>query len=394
MSNYQYHRILPANARATYEEFNVVDYELTFPNRALILGSVRLEGEVEVLVDGSKYLNDPRPSTITDAAAAAINCDDLRVQMDGDCGAHAFVEVAQTQISGAVAESLGDYSRWVKMSACAMTAANDNNNSSNVCELKAPRDEITNNILKGEVVATDPDLSTAPTANGGLRQNPDFSIKPRICLNGGQGAVPFSRVGDVRVSFTLARNNSALYGLNMGNKVEYKLRNLRLVYATVPDDGSHSEKAVVMRKLNVKQSINSALANVNVRVPAVCSAVSCSFNVQAQENTPKYNNQVLHPVPNLSSTQFLFNSSTNAMVTYRIRSNAELIDRAIDSFVDADKNNLSTAKLANGNGMMIGLNFDDLVDLSRNAFSLELDSSVSNLVPLVIYMYFHSQLEL
>ena len=66
----------------------------------------------------------------------------------------------------------------------------------------------------------------------------------------------------------------------------------------------------------------------------------------------------------------------------------------IDSFVDADANSLSTSRLANGDGMMIGLNFDDLVDLSRNAFSLELESSVSNLVPLVIYMYFHSQLEL
>jgi len=389
MSNYQYHRILPANAKNSYQEFDVIDFDLSFPNRAMVLGSVRLEGEVEVVADNTITLNATTATTIQDAAGAAIAANALKVKLDGEVGAHAFIEVASTRVSGAVAESLGDYGRYVKMSAAAMTTVHDNNNSSNVCELKAPRSEITNNILKGELVATDPALTT-----GILRNNPDFSIKPRICLNGGSGAVPHARVGDVRVSFNLARNNSALYGLNMGNAVTYNLKDLRLVYASVPDDGSHNEKSVIMRKLNVKQSINSSLSNINVRVPAVCSAVSCSFNVQSQENTPKYNNQTLHPVPNLTSTQFLFNNSSNSLVSYRIRSNAELIDRAIGSFVDADANSLSTARLANGDGMIIGLNFDDLVDLSRNAFSLELESSVSNLVPLVIYMYFHSQLEL
>ena len=389
MSNYQYHRILPANAKNSYEEFDVVDFDLSFPNRAMVLGSVRLEGEVEVVADNNITLNSTSATSILDAAGAAINANNLKVKLDGEVGAHSFIEVASTKVGGAVAESLGDYARYVKMSAAAMTTVHDMNNSSNVCELKAPRSQITTNILKGELVATDPTLTS-----GVLRNNPDFSIKPRICLNGGAGAVPHARVGDVRVSFNLARNNSALYGLNMGNAVIYRLKDLRLVYASVPDDGSHSEPKTVMRKLNVKQSINSSLSNINVRVPAVCSAVSCSFNVQSQENTPKYNNQTLHPVPNLTSTQFLFNNSSNSLVSYRIRSNAELIDRAIDSFVDADANSLSTARLANGDGMLIGLSFDDLVDLSRNAFSLELESSVSNLVPLVIYMYFHSQLEL
>ena len=110
----------------------------------------------------------------------------------------------------------------------------------------------------------------------------------------------------------------------MGNAVTYKLKDLRLVYASVPDDGSHNQKKVVMRKLNVKQSINSSLANINVRVPAVCSLFHVLLTL-GLKNTPKYNNQTLHAVPNLTSTQFLFNNSSNSLVTYRIRSNVELI---------------------------------------------------------------------
>ena len=82
------------------------------------------------------------------------------------------------------------------------------------------------------------------------------------------------------------------------------------------------------------------------------------------------------------------------LVSYQIRNNAEIIDRYIDSFVDAEKNNMSPVKVANNNGFGLGLNFDEPIDLSNQKFSVELQSSVDNFFPLVMYMYFHSVLEL
>ena len=38
-NNYSYHRILPQNAKDFYQEFDVVDFELDFPERALLLGT-------------------------------------------------------------------------------------------------------------------------------------------------------------------------------------------------------------------------------------------------------------------------------------------------------------------------------------------------------------------
>ena len=90
----------------------------------------------------------------------------------------------------------------------------------------------------------------------------------------------------------------------------------------------------------------------------------------------------------------MFNDTSNALITYQIRNNAEVIDRAIDSFVDAEKNSLSPVRLANGNGMLLGLNFDEMINLANQKFSVELESSITNLVPLVMYFYFHSSIEL
>tara|TARA_Y100000361_G_scaffold136395_1_gene137016 strand:- start:502 stop:1662 length:1161 start_codon:yes stop_codon:yes gene_type:complete len=384
-NNYSYHRILPQNAKDFYQEFDVVDFELDFPERALLLGTVRLEGEVEVLVNDATTLN----LTTQIPALGNKEANKLDIRLDGRAGAHSFIENITTTVNGQVVESLGDYARYVKMSSVAMTSPDDITcNSSNVCEMKAGKDTITNNILKGELVANDPTLST-----GIVRNNPDFSIKPRICLNGGEGSLPSRRANVVQVSFNLARNYGALYGMDMASIVAYKLKDLRLVYVSVPDDGSNNP-IPCRTKINVKQSIASSKANVNVRVANSCDAVSCSFQVQSQENSSKYNNLVCHPVPNLTSTQFLFNDQTNSLISYQIRNNAEILDRAIDSFVDAQKNGCSPPKIANGENFLLGLNFDEMIPLGNQKFSVEIDSSITNLVPLVMYMYFHSMVEL
>ena len=62
--------------------------------------------------------------------------------------------------------------------------------------------------------------------------------------------------------------------------------------------------------------------------------------------------------------------------------------------MDADKNQLSTARIANGDGYLLGLNFDEVIDLSKQKFSVELESAVSNVVPLIFYMYFHTMVML
>ena len=123
-------------------------------------------------------------------------------------------------------------------------------------------------------------------------------------------------------------------------------------------------------------------------------AVSCSFQPQEEENTFKNNNLQLSKVPNLQQTQFLFNDSTNTLISYLIKTNQEVTQRFIDSFMDTGRNSLSTQKLANNNGFGLGLDLGQIVDLSNQKFSIQLTSGIESSVPFIIYMYFHSFVEL
>jgi hypothetical protein len=147
-------------------------------------------------------------------------------------------------------------------------------------------------------------------------------------------------------------------------------------------------------KLNIKASVQSSFANIQTQVPAICTAMTASFQIQTNENTGRYDNLALNAVPNLAQTQFLFNDSSNTLISYIIKENSELQDRAIDSMMDTGKNSLSTQKLANNEGFLVGLDFDAAIDLSQQKFSLQLTSSITSNLAMIVYMYFHSQISL
>ena len=52
-----YHRVIPENLKDSYVEFDQVDFNLSFEGRKMVVGSLRIEGELEVKYD-SRFLND------------------------------------------------------------------------------------------------------------------------------------------------------------------------------------------------------------------------------------------------------------------------------------------------------------------------------------------------
>ena len=376
-----YHEVLPENLKNEgYSEFDQLDFLATFQDRAIELGSIRLEGELEVQYNG-QFLN-----SITDnGSGTPIN--ELDIKLDPLVGAHAFCESWTTAVGAGqqIAENLTEYPRYVKMASAATSGIDDMNNASHVCELKAPLAAMTNGVLQGVVPETQP---TAP-----IRLNPDFSIRPMFAMNSGRGAIPYGRTGDVRFTLTCARVAAALYGTGVDANVTYKLKDLRITFRSVPEAMGESSPVTMKTKLNIKQSIQSSFANVQSKIPAQVMAVSCSFQNQQEENTYKNNNLQLSKVPNLQQTQFLFNDSTNTLVSYLIKTNQEVIQRYIDSFMDTGRNTLSTQKLVNNDGFGLGLDMGQILDLSNQKFSIQLTSGIESSTPMVIYMYFHSFVE-
>jgi len=370
-----YASVIPENYKDDgYGEYDNVDFVLSFQNKSIQLGSIRLEGDLNIQQGGLGLY------------APANKSKDIK--FDNFVGAHTFIESIQTSmgqpVGGEVIENLTEYPRYVKMKTTASTSQTDNFNSSNVCELKAPNDSHLKAILKGGAVETQPAVEQ--------RTLPDFSIKPHICLNSVDARLPYRRSGDIRVSLNLNRLAGALYGLDVNNQTSYKITNLQLTYNCYEDDGDN--EAVVLRTvMNIKQSVLSAFSNTASKVPAVVNSVSCSFNRQDRENAYTWNNTALFKVPNVSELQFLFNDSLNKGIAFVLRDNEEVVNRYIESFMDTGKNEMSPQRIAANEGYGVGLRFDDYIDLRNQKFNTQLTSELSSNTPLIMYMYFHSILK-
>ena len=372
--SYNYRSVIPENVKDTYEQYDQVDFVCTFNEQAMNLNSVRLEGRVSVTQNGAP-LN-----------TAANYFKDIK--LDRFVGAHSFVESVQTQFEGNMIENVTNYGRYVSMVTKGTHGQGDMCNASAVCELKGPTDRVTNMVLKGVVPETPP----PSLGENALRQSPDFSFKPLICLNSGEGsALPYSKSGPIRLSFNLARVGAALFGVDVDGQTAYTLSDLRISYSTVPESPEMREQKIVMNtKLSVSQSIQTSLANIAVKVPAVVNAVSCSFLAQGSENSLRDNTLGLEKLPNVNQVQFMFNDSTSSYISFLLRDNVEIIGRYLDSFYESPRNAMTVNNQMANDGYGIGLDFDDYVDLRNQKFTLQVDSAVSNLNPFIVYMYFHS----
>lgn len=379
MNSWQYHSLIPENNKSSFTEFDNIDFLATFEGRSMNLNSVRITGEVAV-----RHGNPSLP--LSDASNHKKD-----IKLDRLVGAHAFIESIQTSFFNGtnLVENLNEYPRYVKMKNAGRKGVNEMNNGSNVCELLAPLDDMTTLILKG----TTPPSQTTPAQDP---LDPDFSIKPEFCLNNATGSphLPYSKSGAVRITINLARTFACLYGLDVDSTTSYTISNLKLSFSSVPEDPSHMEEKSVMRTIiQLKQSIESSFANIGVKVPEICDRVSCSFQLQNQENTAKNNNTELQKVKGLTEVQFLMNDSTNSIISFLLRDYEEVISRYIGSFYDTGKNALSVNQLNNNDGFGVGIDLDNFYDFRNNRFSLQLSSAVNSSADnLLIYMYFHSVL--
>ena len=366
----RYHSVLPENTKDSYGEYDTVDFQLTFENRQLVSNSIRIEADLDVYSAGTTKLT-------------AAN----RIYIDNQIGGHTFFSHITTELqSKGVVENLQEYPRYVRMLAEGSMSPDDVFNSENVCELRTPGKKVTNALLMG--IVDDNDKITA----GDSRSN-DFAIKPIFALNQMSGDLSYNKSGAVRVSVKLARNFSALYGPDMAAGSNYVIKNLRLSFMSTPDSGSKSP--IQMRtKLNIKQSVNSAVANISTKVPAVCNSVSCSFQRQSRENTMNFNNVETEVLPNVKELQFLFNDSQSQYITFQIKDQQELLKRYLQSLSDGKSNRLSLLNLRANKGYGIGLDFRDFIDLSNQKFNVQLVSDVQSTDKYIMYMYFHSLLSI
>lgn len=365
--------VIPQNFRAEgYGEFTNVDYVLTHPGESLVLGSVRIVGDLEI--------------TNNDIALFETANVNLDINIDNLCGAHALFNSIQTSTNMGVLENCQSLPRYNKMKTACEKSADDLNNGSQLCELKTAHPNFSQTLIRGEIPRTQ---QTTP-----IHTPPDFSIKPTICLNSRDGRLPYVKTGDIRITLNMAQINQVLYGLEMNTSTKYVVKNMNILYSTYPtqpEDMGPQQLSVIS---SVQTSIASSQANVYSQVSAIANSVSCSFIPNDEDNVLVANSLALHKIPNLEELQFSFNDSTNKGISFIIRDDEESISRFLDSFGDTGKNQLSRNNMNNNNGYGVGLRFGDTaVDLRNQKFNIQLNSNVTNTNPLTMYLYFHGIIE-
>ncbi len=361
-----YHQVEPQATQTTYKSFDNVDFVINAgEGRALLKNSVRILGDLKV------------NSTGATRSTGGIG-------WDRNAGAHCFIDSIQVSMDNAgLVENIQHYPRYVAMVGHATDDRLDTLNSDRQCELKAATQAANEALGKG--------IGTYVEAGGTVTapEDVDFSIKPVCGLNrmsGGDLAESVS--GSVTLTCNLARDVVALRGRSQAAASNYELSNLRVTFRTVAAP-ARPEK-VLMRTIHaVKSNLLSGTGTISVNVPAVCSGVSMSFIDTAREGAINHNSYALEIPQGLTEAQYMFNDATNSLVTYVLQDRTEMLERFISSLEETGHNQVAKDVFRANQGFGLGLPFDGLVDLSKNRFTVQIQSGANNR-PSSAFLYFHS----
>lgn len=377
----RYRSIFPLSQRATYEADSNIDFVLSLDNEKLLPGSVCLEGEVAVysnLANGTAYAGED-------------------IRYDPRAGFHALCRDWTTEFQQVgVIESFQNYPRWVKMN-CVATQFDDSLATESVLavEGRAPTEGIARGHLWGRSLS-----------DGFL----PFSIVPQICVNKASGALSSAATGQIRLRLRLAPNGEALYGEDMTTDVGYSIKNLKLRFQTIPDDGKLNAVQIEIHTV-YRSNVDSNNQNISTFVPTLCSAVQMSFINQSSEGQLKKNYLQLAPLPGIppyvtAGTAVASNSYGVERLYYSINDtdSGALVDFTLESREEIIRNGLRAfdGKMSKYNALIrhfntpgaqdcyiAGMPFGSLINFQTNKFAVELQSQCSSSTAGAFVGYFY-----
>jgi len=368
----KYHSTQPENFKAFYEEQEIIDFVLSFPGDKIESGSIRVNADIELVDDAG----NPITGILT-----------KKIFMNGLCGSHVlFDNVNCSTDNMGNLENLSYYNRLQSTKAIASLTEQTIFNSEYICELRAPDELVCGNLLKGVnqyARAIDPDTTGTIPA--------DFSMKLDCCFNNfvGDVFVPYVKTGDLHISLRVAPETTALWGeTTIGTTIKYRLSNVNCTFRSIPDDGVYSKQYSYTIKGDLKQSIQSNFTNITTKFPLQnCTSMFASFVPQAYDNTNEHDSLACHQLPNVSELQFLFNDSSNQLITYQLDNQQEILDNFVQS-VGSTVNACSLSNVYANKSWGIGLPFNAPMNLANQKLSLNLKSDVNSTAPYVAYFFF------
>jgi hypothetical protein len=371
----KYHSTQPQNFKSEYVEQEIIDFVLSFPNDKIESGSIRINADIEIVDDNNEPIND----IIT-----------KKIFMNGFVGSHSLFDNVNcsTDLLGNL-ETLSYYNRLQSTKAIASLTEQTIFNSEYICELRCPDELVCGNMLKGVNEYARAVAGTTALQVGTIPA--DFSMKLDCAFNSfvGDVFVPYVKTGDMKISLRIAQETTALWGdATIGTSIKYRLSNLNCTFRSIPDDGVYSKQYVYVIKGDLKQSIQSNFNNITTKFPLqTCTSMYASFIPQSYDNTNEHDSLACHQLPNVSELQFLFNDSSNQLITYQLDNQQEILDNFVQA-VGSTTNACSLSNVYANKAWGVGLPFSAPMNLAGQKLSLNLKSDVNSTAPYVMYAFF------
>lgn len=378
----RYRTIYPLSQREGYASNMPVDFVMNLDKEKLVPGTVCLEGEWIGYSDSTTDPNNP------------VRLDGENIYYDPLCGFHGVLRDITTIFrNSGEEESIQNYPRLVKMAALALISEESLGTETDNCiEGRAPTRQIVRGYLKGQ------------TATNGYIP---FSLKLQTTVNKASAPLASEATGEIAIRIRLAPNSEFLFGDEVTSAASYSIKNLKLSFQTIPDDGKR-----VPVTLNYYSSYRAILdtrnQNISSFVPGPCDSVHISFIKQTLETNSAYNYLMCSPPPGipplgysgtlglnqygLERVYYAVNDTDTALAGYTLESREEIVVNGLRSFDPSLKNYSTLIRRMRDpvypDGYLAGFNFGTTIDFSKQKFAAEMHTQCDNTDVYAAYFFF------
>jgi len=362
----KYNVVKPTIQKSVYNPTDEIELLLSFPGEEYVAGSWAVSMDVN--------LQETNGTPIADATELYI---------DSAAGAHGFLglERISFQTSGDVYTSKF-YARVYKMHSVCNTTRNEQvSKSTELCQLKASDDSLTNKMLNALQ-----SVYLKPSASG---------------MNSVSGNIRSDKTGTVKIAYKIEDLVKAVFGPGATAANSLQISNVEGHYNSIPltqlNPKAPPTFMKVMQVVDQKVNTGNAVFNTNISSGMV-SAMSCSFLPIAYDNVFTNNQLQLSEPPNIKRVQWSFNNALDQYIEYPIETREEMLQGFVESMGgDVNRNNIDSVPLdadPTTSNFGLGLKFNGTIDLRNKTIGLQIDSDITSANPYYLYMVFTTYIAL